>query len=468
MNKALHFMYTFDIQDRSSLSGFSGCRDEHSSMVHSLKQLSTFFVALIACAPLFTRPVFADAPQTSAKLMGVGSCSASNCHGSVKPLKGSKVLQNEYYTWLKHDKHSRAYLSLTNAEGKRMASLLGIADPTQERMCLECHATYIGDEASHGARYQIEDGVSCESCHGAAERWLPEHTASDATHETNLKNGLANIVPPTERAGMCLACHQGNQDKWVGHDLYGAGHPRLTFELDTFGALQPQHWVVDEDYVQRKGSYVPLRAWLVGQVVHAQGTLATLRSPERVTNGAFPELSLFDCFSCHHSLSEKQWKKRTYGGRPGRLKLNLPSLVIVQQALEVLEPGVAATMKMHLTTVHDSYQSDGATRALADLAHLVDSRLIEIANQVSSDEKICAALLERLGSYAASAPSPTYEVAEQLAMGIQAILASSKPLQNRYKRELKALFATLRSSEAFDPGSFSHSAKGFLRTSKVS
>jgi len=435
-------------------------------MIQFLKQLYNK-ILLLSLSPIVILPnILAADPQgtPAAKFVGVGSCSASNCHGSVKPLKGSEVLQNEYYTWLKHDKHARAYQSLVNKEGQRMANLLGIADASKEPLCLECHATYDRHTQSHGERYQIEDGVSCESCHGAAERWLSAHTAADATHNTNLKNGLAHIAALPERARVCLSCHQGDQDAWVSHDLYGAGHPRLTFELDTFGALEPRHWVVDQDYIERKGSYVPLRAWLVGQVVHAQGALGVLNSPERPKKGGFPELSLFDCYSCHHSLTEKQWQRRSYGGKPGRLKLNLPSLLMLQQAFEVLDPTLASSMKQHIKAIHDTYQSDGAPTALAALTTLVNERLVAVAAQVPSDDATCAALFKRLTSYAASSRSPTYEVAEQLAMGIQAIVATSAPLRTRYKRDLDRLFTTLKSAESFDPEPFTRAAQGFLST----
>ena len=49
------------------------------------------------------------------------------------------------------------------------------------------------------------------------------------------------------RAGLCLSCHFGNQEKFVTHRMMGAGHPRMSFELDTFTQLQPAHFVVDED-----------------------------------------------------------------------------------------------------------------------------------------------------------------------------------------------------------------------------
>jgi hypothetical protein len=432
-----------------------------SIMTHTVKRFYSFHATLVGSIALAIASASAEPTHTNSRFMGVGSCSASNCHGSVKPLSGSPVLQNEYYTWLKHDKHSRAYSVLRSEDGKRMASLLGIADATKDRLCLECHATYVPDEASRGEKFQIEDGVSCESCHGASERWLSTHTDSDATHKQNLANGLANIAPLPERATMCLSCHQGDKSKWVNHDLYGAGHPRLTFELDTFGALQPKHWVVDKDYVQRKEAYIPVRAWLIGQAAHAREALRVLRNPERTKKGEFPELSIFDCFSCHHSLTEKQWKHRTYGGKPGRLKLNLPSLVILQQAMTALDPSLASTLETQMKTIHDSYQEDGAPAALETLSRLVDGQVTDLSARVSADEATCTALLKSLVSFSTHSPSPTYEIAEQLTMGIQAVLASSPALGKRHQAALDKVFATLASSERFDPAPFIGAMRAF-------
>src|SRR6202171_4997215 len=58
------------------------------------------------------------------KYIGPGSCAATSCHGGVKPVAGSRILQNEYSTWILQDKHSRAYQPLTGPVGERMARIL--------------------------------------------------------------------------------------------------------------------------------------------------------------------------------------------------------------------------------------------------------------------------------------------------------------------------------------------------------
>src|SRR5690348_2002955 len=77
------------------------------------------------------------------KYIGPGSCAATSCHGSVTPVEGSRILQNEYSTWITRDKHSRAYQALTGDIGERIARILKLSSKAEEApKCLACHALY--------------------------------------------------------------------------------------------------------------------------------------------------------------------------------------------------------------------------------------------------------------------------------------------------------------------------------------
>lgn len=409
---------------------------------------------------LFAPSVALGSPERPPdKYMGTGTCSSSNCHGSSSPRKSSDVLQNEYYTWLKHDKHSQAYTVLLKADAKRMASLMGLGEPSKEPLCLKCHSTYVPSASQRGEKYDAEDGVSCESCHGPAERWLSTHAVLQATHQENLANGLADTVSLDKRAELCVSCHYGDNDRRVTHDLYGAGHPRLSFELDTYGVLQPKHWVVDEDYLRRKGPYSPLSAWFIGQETLAESIVATLRSPTLAKNGQFPELSIFDCFSCHHNLDEKQWKSRTYGGKPGRLNVNVAPLVMLQHALGALDRPVAQELGQLVGTVQGSFQSDGAADALDQTESLLKTRIHPLVMKIAAGDATSLAVMRELVTFAAASEAPKYEVAEQIGMGIQAAMATSPALAKRYKPALDQLFAGLAKPDDFNPKQFIKAAK---------
>ena len=397
------------------------------------------------------------------KLLGPGSCSSSNCHGSVKPHNSSNVLQNEYITWSKHDRHARAYLSLQSADSKKIARNLGIGDPTKEPLCLACHAVYSEGPTPKGDAFRLEDGVSCEGCHGAAEGYLKSHAITGATHAENVTHGLTDLSNLDTRATLCLSCHFGTEEKTVNHTLYGAGHPRLTFELDTFGVLQPKHWIVDGDYERRKGPYVPMRVWLVGQLHHAEAALDALTSPTRSKNGSLPELSLFDCFSCHHTLSEKQWRKRSYGEKPGRLRLNLPSLVTLQVATAALDAPLGDELKERVLSLHDAYTNGAAQGSIDATQSLIDAKVAPLLQQLTADLPTTTRVLSSLTRYAAENQWLTFELAEQLAMGIQATIASSPQLAQRYDKPLKGLFATLKNADSFKPDAFTREAGSLLK-----
>lgn len=419
--------------------------------------LTKHLFTISASMALFTS--FAVALPSDPVFMGPGSCSSSNCHGDIKPRNSSNVLQNEYTTWSKHDRHSKAYLTLLNQDSKTIASNLGITDASKAPLCLSCHATYVEEASQKGERFRLEDGVACESCHGAANGWLKTHAETGTTHADNVKNGLTDLVPLDARASLCLSCHYGNDEKTVNHNLYGAGHPRLSFELDTFGVLQPKHWVVDSDYEKRKAPYIPVVAWMTGQARHADEALKALASEKRSKNGTFPELSLFDCFSCHHSLAEEQWKHRSYGGNPGQLKLNLPSLVILKEAIAPLDQASSDQMGELLSSLHKEYQATGAKDSIASLTSLVEDKVIPLIARMPHDLGTTSKILSRIASFASTYQWPTFEVAEQLGMGIQATLATSPQLAKVYAVELKELFATLKSSKSFKAERFTAAAK---------
>ena len=171
---------------------------------------------------------------------GVATCAGSMCHGSVKQYKQTNILHNEYITWDRRDVHSRAYNKLFQDDFKAITDKLGLKAPHEEPICLDCHASNIKPE-HRGTKFQMTDGIGCETCHGGSEDWLSSHTDKEATHAKNIERGLYPTDDIVMRARLCMSCHYGNDHQFVTHDIMGAGHPRISFELDTFTELQPKH-----------------------------------------------------------------------------------------------------------------------------------------------------------------------------------------------------------------------------------
>ncbi len=407
--------------------------------------------------------IFAGEAHAQGRYLGAGSCASSNCHGSVKAQPGSTILRNEYITWYKEEAHSRAFERLKNNDSKRIAQLLGLGAPDQEQLCLECHATYVAP-GSRGPKFRLQDGVSCESCHGPSEGWIKSHTSREATHGDNVSKGMFDIVSLKARATICLKCHFGTDDQTVNHRLIGAGHPRLTFELDFFSLLQPNHWQVDDDYVKRKSGYSSARAWLVGQVLRSSDMMDMLLSKKRSKNGAMPELTAYYCYSCHHNLTADQWKQRTYDGDPGELRLNLSSLIMVREALAALDPGLSEQFSTQMKQLHDAHRDGTAEPIITQLKSALDGPIYQKATSVGLEKDTLRSLLKKIAGYAANTSYLQFEVAEQAYMGMTALTDAYASKNAAYGKKLDAIYATVSSGkkeEDFQAAAFTEATKGF-------
>src|SRR5260370_40084213 len=131
---------------------------------------------VVLCACFMTLQALLFAQNEQMKYIGPGSCAETSCHGSVKPIAGTRILQNEYSPWIIQDKHSRAYQALTGDVGERMARILKLGAKSEEApKCLACHALNPAPE-QRGRVFEISEGVSCENCHGPAASLLRPHT----------------------------------------------------------------------------------------------------------------------------------------------------------------------------------------------------------------------------------------------------------------------------------------------------
>ncbi len=387
---------------------------------------------------------------------GVASCASSNCHGSMSPRKTSAVLQNEYITWLKKDSHSQAWKTLLSPESKRIAWQLGIENPAQDKTCLQCHATLAADDAQRGDKFRIEDGVGCESCHAAADSWISEHASAKTTHVENLAHGLAKLEDPATRATNCLSCHQGDEQRAISHRIYGAGHPRLSFELDTYSALQPYHWQEDQDYLERKGQPKTLGLWYTGQITAAQRQLAKIEKLISSAKFGLPELSAFNCYSCHHALESKAFLEYDYRKDPGHPPINFSAIEMVLVSLKSLAISDAQVLEKALLSFSLEQSNTEMTAAVAQIAQILANNSA-IPNFTNTRQD----LLIQLVTYCKTHQSLYFETAEQITMAIESIEASLNPKAKR-STQLNLLLAALKSPKDFSPRKFSSLCQNYL------
>ncbi|WP_086617069.1 multiheme c-type cytochrome [Erythrobacter tepidarius] len=325
-------------------------------------------IALIALYPV-------SAAIGNGTFEGVASCAGSTCHGRAEG-NGAVVRQDEIATWQEPSSssgaHSRAYAVLAGRRGQQIAASLGLGNATSAPACLGCHSTY-APVARRGPKFTLTDGVGCESCHGAAGgTWLAEHYALPSTHGSNVAAGLTPLDNPKARANVCLDCHYGssNPGQFVTHAMMAAGHPRLSFELDLFSALQ-QHHQVDADYIRRKGAPNAVRFWAVGQAEAVRRATSLFAQPKFAYEGVFPQFYFYDCHSCHRAITDGPSRKLTFETNPGRPipfgnpPFNDENMIMLQAVAGALVPGEAGAFQ---AAARDFHKAMGAGPAEARAA----------------------------------------------------------------------------------------------------
>ena len=226
--------------------------------------------------------------------IGAVGCKSSSCHGGAGPKR------SQYVTWSQHDYHTKAFPVLLDARSARIAEGLGITEAQTSARCTVCHSPLQSVAPSRlAATVRPDEGVSCESCHGAAGGWLRGHTRTDWAYNIRVSAGMRDLRSLYVRANACVACHQN-----VPTDVLKAGHPELFFELDGQSVAEPKHWRDDEE------PWSGLREWLTGQAVALReiswalvneprdesanarwNGVAWLCATAASTNGAWPQMS---------------------------------------------------------------------------------------------------------------------------------------------------------------------------------
>jgi hypothetical protein len=355
------------------------------------------------------------APPDTSKYLGAVSCASSGCHG------GGGQHQNQFLVWSLRDFHSqRPFATLTTARSKQIADALQIKDPAVEKRCTSCHAP-LHDVPSvlRGPGFQVSEAVSCESCHGPAERWLRSHTRPDYTHADRVATGMRDVRNLYARANTCIACHQT-----VAQPLLKAGHPELIFELDGQCVSQPKHW-------REKTNWHGAQAWLVGQA-------AALREMCWELSGGATETS--------RAASDK--------GLVGRADALLWLLQKLDAANQTV-PKLSATRVegVNAKTDYSGVQAaaDKLARSAADLswsAEMTSSVLGVLAKAAPDFRKELAA------------PQQAWR-AERLVLALDRLLASSS--RTTAQTQLDELFKLTQSVPDFDPARFSGALEKFAR-----
>ncbi len=430
--------------------------------------------------------------------MGAASCSAVSCHGGTEMQAGSA---SAYTTWRTRDPHSRAYGVLENALSQQIAANLVRPDkepipPQRDSRCLDCHVRQDATSAREAPTYSLEDGVSCESCHGPAARWIDAHWSSwrdrAASDQERRELGMVLTTDLVVRATKCAGCHVGDARRRVDHDLIAAGHPRLLFEFSSYLANLPKHWDVAKE--KRDTPDFEARAWAIGQVVSAVTALDRLGHVASQADGLrikdqrgstavapWPELSEYSCFACHHDLAEPSWLHgfQQSGEESGILRWNrgnvgMAELLTAGGDHEASGPLALLGREM----VRDEPRAHEIERLAQTLSEPLRAWLARDANRFTTAD-LCS-LVGRISRPSAASPHWDWEHLVQIYLAVasldQGLADQGHVPSTKSKDALKTMAETLAFPRSYDsakpfggraPEAFQKAVESFLGASGV-
>jgi len=148
--------------------------------------------------------------QQNISYVGVKNC---NCHNSLSRGKQIDV-------W-KQSKHSNAYKTLMTDSASVFAKNIGLkSSANNSNECIVCHTT--GSKDYITKNFPVEEGVICESCHGAASLWRNIHKRwnkkADAIEAGLILINLTDYTKPTIEQG-CRKCHNENSPTYKKFDF---------------------------------------------------------------------------------------------------------------------------------------------------------------------------------------------------------------------------------------------------------
>ncbi len=240
---------------------------------------------------------------------GAASCATTSCHGGPKAGVSSVDAPrgSEYAIWLERDPHAKSWKTISSGVSVRILSKLGIlldgkiVDTAGYQNCLACHNTDRDLQKDQLSPY-IAEGVGCESCHGPSQLWYDQHYQGPASNKmARQKLGLTETDPLVQRAKICTTCHVGGKDRDMNHDIIAAGHPALYFDMAVYHEAYPKHWRDAE----QNGQHFRAQLWFAGQIAAADSELELIesRANKTLSVSTWPELSNYQCNSCHMTLN---------------------------------------------------------------------------------------------------------------------------------------------------------------------
>ncbi|MEE9213531.1 MAG: cytochrome c family protein [Thermodesulfobacteriota bacterium] len=140
---------------------------------------------------------YASEPPDGPNHQFIGVIKCKMCHKKEK--KGF-----QYEIWVE-SAHSKAYESLATPEAKELGEKYGVNNPQEDSKCLRCHTTgHDAPPSLKGRKYNITEGVGCESCHGAGGNYYKSKVMKGISNGSIDPRSVGLIIPNED---TCKECH---------------------------------------------------------------------------------------------------------------------------------------------------------------------------------------------------------------------------------------------------------------------
>jgi hypothetical protein len=277
-----------------------------------------------------------------------------------------------------------------------------------------------------------------------------------------------------KRAEKCLGCHAGADGKVVDHELIGAGHPRLKFELDVYASKMPAHWRPPKD--KQAADWLGVRAWAIGQAAAFRNEMKLLTSTRRSRVGIWPDLTHFDCFACHHTVvdhvkglneqekNEQRWRFRDYDGKPGRLVWNSSSYSMYRHVVGQVSPEDSKTLDQLIKVFHEGLAGKGVSAdtfgtALTRLSELADKLLAAVSQQAFTQPTVLT-LMRNISGDRRRVAAAGFQSAEQAVLSVASLYDAYKdavgppPDHQAIMETIDGLYKTIQDGRTFNSSEF--------------
>ncbi len=166
--------------------------------------------------------------QARREFVGPGKC--VDCHDHKDEKEWSEKRDGDG----KGKQHKNALNRLADPKADEYAKVLRVDVYDVKSTCVKCHATVV--------RGNADDGISCESCHGAGKDYLKPHQEKGA-YQASLALGLKDVLKKPENwVRECVTCHVLG-DNPGDTELVKAGHSSgADFELRIKFQPVSSHW----------------------------------------------------------------------------------------------------------------------------------------------------------------------------------------------------------------------------------